>query len=400
MTESSDHFEREFAPHSRHKHLIFKNYLESWLRKLSLGARGQDRLFIVDACAGTGSDAVGNPGSPLIAAYAARDAIEQLRREFGREVQTEVIAIEKDRHHLAKLKRALSDFPNARALDGTLEEHLSAIEGEIGDAPALYFIDPFGISPLSANLILSVLSRPRHEVFLLFADQAALRHFGAVQAGESKATRRLRQFERRAQPFFPGLEEAARAPLAAKAERGERALDTTKQSAIRILDAAFGGNSWLPRVNAVPPSERRRVFLELYRELLREQAKWVLEIPMLNEEGGRVYSLLHATRNASGFTTMKEAVAYALRHSPHPPDVVTGLMSALTIDLDPVVALVLGRFGGQTVPWADSASEDNAQSVKRTVLESTQVHHFQLEELKARLTQYRLPGRAIKYAFP
>jgi len=399
MAESSAHFDGEFRPHTKHKHLIFKTYLDAWLRKLSLGEHGRDRLFIVDAFAGAGSDAAGNPGSPVLAARAARDAIAQLRSQFGRSVHVQLIAVEENSTRLTQLAEALSEFPHVRILAGTFEEHLPAIQREIADSPALYFVDPFGVS-LPGELILDVLAKPKNEVFLLFADQAALRHFGVINASETRATQQLRRHENHAPSLFPEMEVAERKPLEEKARRSEKSLAATKRAAREKLDAALRGPDWLVRVEAVPAKERRREFLRLYREMLSEQARWVLEIPMVNEEGVHVYSLLHATKSATGYVTMKAAVRYALEHSPLPSRVVDDLSSRLSVPLEAVVHFVLRRFAGQQVRWTESNDDRNAPSVRRAVLEDTEIYPFQLPELQDALRQYRLPGRAIVYKFP
>lgn len=399
MTESADHFETEFKPHSKHKHLIFKTYLDAWLRKLSLGDHAHDKLFIVDAFAGAGSDAAGNPGSPVLAARAASDAVKQLRSQFGRHVDVELIAIEKDPSCLARLGEALSEFPHVRILSGTFEQHLPEIQREIADSPALYFVDPFGVS-LRGELILDVLAKPKNEVFLLFADQAALRHFGVISANETRATQQLRKHDDRPPSFFPDMETAERKRLEEQAKRSERSLATTKVAAIRILDAALRGSHWLARVEAAPAAERRRAFLRLYGEMLLEQAKRVLEIPMVNEDGVHIYSLLHATKSARGYVTMKEAVEYALARSPLPAGVLDDMKLGLRVQLEPVARLVLERYAGQQIRWAESKSDRSAPAVRRTVLEDTEIYPFQLAELKERLKQYRLPGQAIQYKLP
>jgi three-Cys-motif partner protein len=218
MPKSADHFDEEFAPHSRHKHLIFRSYFEAWVRKLTLRPEGGDRLCVVDACAGAGHDAVGNPGSPLIAARAAKAAVEQFRDQFHRDVRVDVIAIESEPRHFKELSAYLSTFPNTvRPMLGTLEQHQAQLEGEFGETPTLYFVDPFGLAPLKAHLIQRAIDGPRNEVFLLFADQAALRHFGAIEAEETQAMRKLRVHKERPPSLFPYMDEQEREPLAEKA---------------------------------------------------------------------------------------------------------------------------------------------------------------------------------------
>ena len=73
------HFER-FEEHTLLKHGVFRRYLRTWARKLLFWTgRDFDRIWVVDGFAGAGSDEVGNPGSPLIAAQTAREVDNELR---------------------------------------------------------------------------------------------------------------------------------------------------------------------------------------------------------------------------------------------------------------------------------------------------------------------------------
>ncbi len=253
---------------------------------------------------------------------------------------------------------------------------------------------------LSGDVILDVLAKPKHEVFLLFADQAALRHFGVVSASESRASQRLREHEQRPPSLFPEMDADERRSLQERATRSERSLAATQAAATKILNAALRGSHWLARVEASPPGGRRRAFLTLYREMLFEQATRVLEIPMMNADGVHIYSLLHATKSAKGYVAMKEAVEHALAHSPLPAAVVDDMRSRLRVAVESVARLVLERHAEQEVRWAESRGDRGAHSVRQTALEDTEIFPFQLGELKESLKTYRLPGRTIRYRLP
>jgi three-Cys-motif partner protein len=187
MAKSDGHFE-EFKPHSKHKHLIFKHYFEAWGHKLGLRKGSNDQILYVDACAGRGKDDLGNDGSPLIGSKSAAVATESVRRQKSGLFRIKVLAIEKKRKHFEVLKALLAPFgEDVRAIKGTLGDTIAEIEQEFGDTPTLFFIDPFGLEPLDANVVKRALSGDRNEVLILFADQAALRHFGAVATSETKA---------------------------------------------------------------------------------------------------------------------------------------------------------------------------------------------------------------------
>lgn len=402
MARSDDHFE-EFAPHSQYKHLILKAYFDAWLRKLALRPGAGTSLCYVDACAGCGADDVGNDGSPVIAAMAAGEAWRQVTAMRGAAPAISVIAIEKDFAHHERLAENLRPYaPAAEALLGELREHLPILGTRFGETPTLYFIDPFGLAPLQADVVRQALAGPKNEVLLLFADQAALRHFGAAMATESKAARQHReQLEAAPLTLFPDLilaEAAARAPRVA---RSQKALEITKERAIEILDTAFGSPVWRAEVESVQEGERRARFRSLYADFLRTcDAPYVLDIPVFNEDGEHVYTLIHATKNAHGYRTMKEAIAWALNKAPLPPAVVDAMRVEMSVPLEPVVAMLRARLAGRSERWAEDRNDRRAFSLKHYVLVETLIPYFQLDELKALLKPFRQPGRTEVYSFP
>ena len=81
MTSGRFHrFFGRFKPHTLLELFILSTYLETWIRKMLLGKSAGNGIFFVDACAGSGSDSVGNSGSPVIAAREAAKAAAQLKR--------------------------------------------------------------------------------------------------------------------------------------------------------------------------------------------------------------------------------------------------------------------------------------------------------------------------------
>lgn len=402
MVQSDDHFE-EFAPHSRYKQLVLKAYFDAWLRKLGLRPGAGATLCYVDACAGRGADGAGNDGSPVIAARAASEASRQMTAMRGAAPSISVIAIEKEAtNHAALLDNLAAFAPAAEALLGELRDHLPALEERFGETPTLFFVDPFGLAPLQADVVRRALAGAKNEVLLLFADQAALRHFGAAMATESKAAREHRkQVEAAPLMLFPDFElkeAAARAPRVAKSQK---ALEITRKRAIEILDAAFGGSTWRANVESVADTARRARFRQLYADFLRTcEAEFVLDIPVFNEDGEHVYTLIHATKNENGYRTMKEAVASALNKAPLPERVVAAMKAEMAVELPPIVEMLRTRFAGETVRWAEDEHARSAFSLKRFVLVETPIQSFQLGELQELLKPFRQPGRTIVYTFP
>jgi three-Cys-motif partner protein len=400
MSRSKGHFEK-FQPHSKHKHIILDQYFSAWGHKLGLRENAGSKILYVDACAGRGTDELGNHGSPLIAAKAAVIAQASISRRREAPFQIDVVAIEFDRAHHAALANVLAPFGDTvRALRGKLEDHISLLEREYPDTPTLYLIDPFGLDPLQAALVRRAIAGDKHEALLLFADQAALRHFGAIVAEETRAERRHREAADPL-PLFPELPAEGLATLAVTAHESREALDNARETAIRILNSAFGDDAWLPQIEAIPQHARRAAFIRFYSErLLQWGATHVLQIPIVDKSGTRAYTLIHASKSAKAFTAMKEAVTYALNNSPLPENVVERMKAMVRSNVEDVVRAVLHRFASRTVRWTEDSNDRRLPCVRRFALEETNAFPFEFEELKERLRQFRMPGKSIVYKFP
>lgn len=388
---SQNHFD-EFEPHTRLKHLILKTYLQAWARKLLLRPNAGDSVFFIDACAGRGMDDVGNHGSPVIAAREAKIVEGQLANR-GRDVRVYTIAIEKRAGHHRRLAEVLAPFGDrARAVRGELVNHLPSILDEVGSAPILCFIDPFGLEPLRSDVVRAILDRPHCEVFALFADQACLRHFGAAAAAEQAA-----------EPLVPDLFSSAGIPQpdTTLGEDGAAdALAITAERAVEILDSAFGGTQWLERIRTTPSTARRGEFLRMYEELLRNcGASFVLSIPIRNESNHHLYYLVHASKSAHGYVTMKEAVSSALNHTDLADRATNTIRFAIRSNLSAIASEVATRFAGHSVPWT-TASEEGHGPLRDYILRSTPVFPHEMKDLQEKLLPFRRPGRKVVYAFP
>jgi three-Cys-motif partner protein len=403
MTQNREHFEA-FEAHTRVKHLILRTYFDEWARKLLLRPGAGDVLCFVDACAGAGADRRGNPGSPVLAAERAQLVEAQLAEQYQRRVEVHTIAIEQSKGRHDQLATNLKPFASARALRGTLAEHVESIFAEFGDAPMLFFIDPFGLQPLRADIVKRALSGPRNEILALFADQAALRHFGAATADEvdveveiDKLTsaQELSLFDE--EPDWKAREEQAIRHMVEQKKTGR---ELTRPAATAILSSAFGGDHWRNQIENTPPQERRVTLIRMYEDLLRSfGASHPLSLPMRNEQDRHVYHLVFASKSPSGYTAMKDAITHALRHGPLPGEALDRMRFQIRSDMGAVESAVRKRFAGSTVRWVVDGSRE--PSIKRFVLEQTSAFPFELAGLKERLRPYRLPGRGpVQYRFP
>jgi three-Cys-motif partner protein len=392
MANSDDHFE-EFEAHTRLKHLILKAYLTSWAFKMLLRPGGGDRAYFLDACAGAGMDDVGNHGSPVLAAIQAAIARDRVHTMTGRDVDVITVAVEKKQTLFRALKQNLEPFgSHARALHGELREFLPDLLDEIGDAPILCFIDPFGVEPLRAEVVRAILGRPHCEAFVLFHDQGCLRHYGAAAAAEPGETSEPSDL------FGDMIERPPRLPP--RGEAAERALQVTAARAIEILDAAFDVVPWRARIDAVPATNRRAEFVRMYREFLLDcGATFVQPIPIRNNDNQHVYYLIYASKSATGLETMKEAVSAALRRTELNVSAADTIRFAIRSPLQRIAGELAARFAGRTMPWT-SANAEGLIPLGKYVLRETPVFPHEIPELKGLLKPYKLPGNKLVYAFP
>jgi three-Cys-motif partner protein len=382
MSPASDsHFE-EFGPHTLLKHAILRYYVERWARIL-LSIPGTNCLRIVDACAGEGGDAAGRPGSPVIAMVEAAKAAEQMSRS-GETKLVEVVAVEKRKAAYAALAERIGTARNVELVRGTLADVLPAQERDYRRIPHLYFIDPFGLEPLRADLVRRALSGRKNEVLLLFAGQAALRHFGVVQALERAENTVIGD-------LFESVGEAT-PPLP------NPHLTITAEKAAQIMDAAFGDQRWRA-IERHPQIQRAHAFLQLYTDLLREfGARFVFPQPIIDDALTSKYYLVYATKAPRGYEVMKNAVARALRDAPITDRARRTMEAIVAAPLPKVLQAVVSHFAGASVPW----EAENGPCVRDFALSQTGLMHNQTKGLRDLLKPYQISsGReAARYTFP
>jgi len=162
-------------PHTTAKHRILEEYLKRWLPILanhSKSIRANGRLLYVDGFAGTGEYSDNVPGSPLVA---IRTALQHCQ-SFSVPVQIKLI--ERDSDRVTHLRKIVTEYrvamPPSLIMDDPIEgdcesEILKLIEEhertrrKLG--PALFFLDQFGYSSFSMNLIGRILRNDVCEVF-------------------------------------------------------------------------------------------------------------------------------------------------------------------------------------------------------------------------------------------
>ncbi len=384
MVQNARHFE-SFEPHTLLKHAILRAYEERWARVLLARLDSpRTRVRIVDACAGAGQDEIGNPGSPLISIHEAEKARGQLSELRGMPVEVQVVAIEKDRARFALLERLVQAFDGRhQAWCGTLGDYIGRLEPDFMHTPTLFFIDPFGMEPLQADVVRRVLSGPRNEVLLLFADQAALRHVGAAAALDATDDSPLSLFDD---------EGAVQAPAPSRELKG------TADAAVRIMTAAFGDERWRTAIS-MAPDRRRQALVDLYSELLLSMgAKHVLTLPMIGKGSRLKYHLVFATKSGKGYEVMKDAIERAWNGALVEDRAVQLMQMGVAVPSAAIEDAVRKQFAGRRAGWT---GDDARDSIRAFALQNTPALVHQLDELKRRLAPLRVPReRAFVYDFP
>jgi len=250
-------------PHTKAKHEILKKYLAAWFPILSSYS---GRIVYIDGFAGPGIYSDGEEGSPLIA---IRTAYEHMLKGKFREIAFLFIEKRPDRADKLDevLKEKFPDLPNdkikyfieSEEFGESLKSKLDALEKE-GQrlAPTFAFIDPFGYTGFSMELLERIMSHKKCEVFITF------------MSGFMK-----------------------------------RFLDEGKEES---LNALFNTNKW---ENIREKSGYRdEPLLELYEKQLKEccNVKYVKNFKMINKFNQVIYHLIFCTNSLKGLEEMKKAM--------------------------------------------------------------------------------------------
>jgi three-Cys-motif partner protein len=387
VSQHDDHFEA-FEPHTLLKHAILRAYLNAWAMKLLLWGRAGDTVYFVDAFAGAGQDNEGRPGSPLIAARIAAGVPTAIERVGpGRQGRMRVRAIEQHAGRYAALAGLLEPFGEvdramARAGRGVLADYIDRMDQEIGVAPALYFLDPFGVKGLDAATYPKLLKGPQNEIFALFADMGATRLHGLVVASRSDVDGQIARLREQA-TLFPELDAEREQAVRDAAAQRNQALDVSQGPSREYLVRAVGDDGVIAEMEALPPEERPDAFVGAFiKALLRAGARYVLTIPMRNAQAQRVYTLVHASKSAKGFAAMKEAVSAGLDNEELPAEMRERMRGDLAVPMDAVLQHLGTHFAGRVdVPWTAGKGQEPG-TVRCHLLEETSVFHFQLPAVR------------------
>ena len=274
MSNDRDHFD-EYRDQTLVKHTILEKYLFAYFNILKNS--GEKNLVYIDGFAGRGTYGEGatkSPGSPL-------RALEKIAANADLAPLVSTAFIEKDGVLFAELKASVSSF---FAGHGNIREP-QCVQGEFAAemttfldgleqagkriAPVFVFIDPCGVDGVDFDVIKRILrSQEKAEIFLFFNIDGVRR--------------------------ILGLKEKM-GPTAGRVFGGD---DRAKKLAEQVASTEV-------------PSERERIIITAYEELLRisTPAKYVVSFRIEKEDRRTAaHYLVHASQHPLGFSIMKDVM--------------------------------------------------------------------------------------------
>lgn len=136
---------------SERKLQLLKKYVEPAVKILG----SIDQIYYVDGFAGRGTYRDGAKGSPIIIAELA----QQYERE-GKSYSFRCINVEENDEYFANLQEETAKFGRiVQNLHGRFADHLDRILRIIGNQPAIFFLDPFGIKGIDWSAVRKIINR-------------------------------------------------------------------------------------------------------------------------------------------------------------------------------------------------------------------------------------------------
>ncbi|MBU0577687.1 three-Cys-motif partner protein TcmP [Patescibacteria group bacterium] len=164
-------------PHTKLKLEIYKKYLKSWCT-IFKRQKWAKEIFIVDCFAGRGNYDLESEkgvldGSPLITVKIAKefqDKFNAQKQKSKEQFRIKCIFIEKSKNNINYLNNLLKPYlsdVDIEIIEGDFNNVIKNIVKNIGNKPALFFVDPFGIKTLKKESVQSIVSKKGAKDILL-----------------------------------------------------------------------------------------------------------------------------------------------------------------------------------------------------------------------------------------
>ena len=297
------------------KHDVVRHQLGAFTGKT--GSRAPDqRVAFLDGYAGPGAYENKDPGSPMIAVTVAM-GLRKIRNLDG-------YFIELRARNARKLRVLLDEngFPHWKVLRGTCAEHLPGVLNDVGDAPLLVFVDPYGLGIPFDQLVDQVLSRPRGtgynrtritEVILHFSLSGLRRMGGFLDKDYSNVQEDEHETQRLLLEDFDDVDDDEDEDESMAPERVQRRLRQQLQ-ALRSMDDFLGGDWWRDVKRSYTGGDWREEVLRQWIALIRQRThSWdAFPVPVPHRwDGSPEYYLVLLTQNDAGTLAFIQAVSSA-----------------------------------------------------------------------------------------
>lgn len=258
---------------SRRKHRLLGKYLKPFSAKIG---SWNSLIYCVDGFAGEGKYGDESDGSPLIMARLADECTQ-----WQRPVTLRLINVESNTSHFRELclhTRAWEDKQIVTNLPGDFCSLVPQIVSQIGEAPAFFFVDPYGPTYIHFSHLLPILNRRQRATELIINfDADGLRRLGDTVNAKIRT------------------------------ERAKKAVQTN----IANVKGIVGGDQWLSEFAAknLSTQEREKLLLDEYMRNLSRYNYNVAAYAIRKSVGhSPKYYLVFCTRHEDGIRLMNDFV--------------------------------------------------------------------------------------------
>jgi three-Cys-motif partner protein len=153
---SDNKFFNNLKPWSKRKHRLLSKYLPPFSAKVAHVTPNRE-IYCVDCFAGAAKYDDGHEGSPLLMAHVADTAAK-----WNNPVRLKLVNIEPNTENYDSLKKHTEPWEKqsiVRNIKGEFGRTIESLIPQMGDTPALFFIDPFGPNDIPFSHIKPIVTR-------------------------------------------------------------------------------------------------------------------------------------------------------------------------------------------------------------------------------------------------
>lgn len=281
MAQNGENFFQEQKDWSKRKLSIVQQYLAGFTKILG-SSTSQPCVYYVDGFAGKGTyDKDLAKGSPVLAAE-----ISQEYRNEQKKYKLNCINIEANKKNFQNLVESTTQFQGmVENLFGTFSTQIPSILKKIGNCPAFFFIDPFGVSGADWSDMIKILHRSAPTDLWLRFDHITVRRLSG---------------------FF---------------ESGSRGADSKIQRLLKLYGVQRSDNLF-QKLDGNTPEERIVNAVNYYVERLESELKTIKKFgystafPIFSLEGQNKYHLVFAASHKKAVILASETVYSVERNRP------------------------------------------------------------------------------------